>query len=94
MNMKTPPSFAGDGVGPWLDRLRNSDSLPAVWSAGPSILGGFTDQRLEPIISESLPGRPPDSRATVETYLLYRAASSPRARAFDWFETTDRHTDR
>ena len=33
------------------------------------------------------------SRETVEKYLLYRAAELTLEQGFDWFETTDRHTD-
>ena len=34
------------------------------------------------------------SRETVEKYLLYRAAQLTLEQGSDWFETTDRHTDR
>ncbi|HEX8233621.1 MAG TPA: hypothetical protein VF559_09800 [Caulobacteraceae bacterium] len=34
------------------------------------------------------------SRETVERYLLYRAAELTAAQGFDWFETTDRNTER
>ena len=33
------------------------------------------------------------SRETVEKYLLYRAAELTLEQGFDWFQTTDRHTD-
>ena len=33
------------------------------------------------------------SRETVEKYLLYRAAQLTLDQGFDWFDTTDRHTD-
>ncbi len=34
------------------------------------------------------------TRETVEKYLLYRAAELALQQGFDWFETTDRHTER
>ena len=34
------------------------------------------------------------SRETVEKYLLYRAAELTLEQGYDWFDTTDRHTER
>ena len=55
--------------------------------------GGFTDQKLDADhYRVSFQGNTLTSRATVETYLLYRAAELTVAQGYDWFETVDRHT--
>ncbi|HEY5290249.1 MAG TPA: hypothetical protein VIJ59_09460 [Caulobacteraceae bacterium] len=57
--------------------------------------GGFTDQRLDQShFRVSFQGNTLTSRATVENYLLYRAAELTVSSGYDWFETTDRQTDR
>ncbi len=62
---------------------------------GASTSGGFSDQRLDADhVRVSFQGNTLTSRATVESYLLYRAAELTVAQGFDWFETVDRHTDR
>ncbi len=42
----------------------------------------------------SFSGNSMTSRETVERYLLYRAAELTLEQGFDWFATTDRHTDK
>lgn len=42
----------------------------------------------------SFAGNTITSRETVEKYLLYRAAELTVQQGFDWFEATDRHTER
>jgi len=62
---------------------------------GATASGGFTDQKLDDNhFQVTFQGNTMTSRATVETYLLYRAAELTVGQGFDWFETTDRHTDR
>ena len=62
---------------------------------GTAVSGGFTDQRLDADhVRVSFQGNTLTSRATVESYLLYRAAELTVEQGFDWFETVDRHTDK
>ena len=62
---------------------------------GTAASGGFTDQRLDADhVRVSFQGNTLTSRATVESYLLYRAAELTVEQGFEWFETVDRHTDR
>ena len=42
----------------------------------------------------SFAGNSLTSRETVEKYLLYRAAELTLEQGYDWFDTTDRHTER
>ena len=61
---------------------------------GAKVSGGFTDQKLDAEhYRVSFEGNTLTSRATVETYLLYRAAELTLSQGFDWFETVDRHTE-
>ncbi len=58
------------------------------------VSGGFSDQKLDADhFRVSFKGNTLTSRQTVESYLLYRAAELAVAQGYDWFETTDRHTD-
>jgi hypothetical protein len=62
---------------------------------GSPVAGGFTDQRLDADhFGVSFRGNTDTPRATVESYLLYRAAEITVAQGYDWFETVDHHTDR
>ena len=62
---------------------------------GTAQTGGFTDQKVETDrFRVTFQGNSLTSRQTVETYLLYRAASLTVEQGFDWFETVDRHTER
>lgn len=57
--------------------------------------GGYSDQRLDgDHFRVSFQGNTLTPRATVETYLLYRAAELTVGQGYDWFETAERHTDR
>jgi hypothetical protein len=56
---------------------------------------GYRDYRVEANRWRvSFAGNSLTSRETVEKYLLYRAAELTLQQGFDWFETTDRHTER
>ncbi len=62
---------------------------------GAEVSGGFTDQRLDQNhFRVTFQGNTLTPRETVESYLLYRAAELTVSQGFDWFETTDRHTER
>jgi len=62
---------------------------------GSHVSGGFTDQKLDDDhFRVAFKGNTDTPRATVESYLLYRAAEITVAQGFDWFETVDRHTDK
>jgi hypothetical protein len=62
---------------------------------GSAVSGGFTDQRLDANhFRVTFAGNTLTTRATVETYLLYRAAQLTVAQGYDWFEPVYRHTER
>lgn len=62
---------------------------------GEQTYGGYRDERLDADhFRVSFRGNTLTSRATVENYLLYRAAELAVANGFDWFETVDQHTDK
>lgn len=62
---------------------------------GAKVSGGFTDQKLDSDhFRVSFSGNSDTPRATVESYLLYRAAEITVAQGYDWFETVERHTDK
>ncbi len=62
---------------------------------GAKVSGGFTDQKLDADhYRVSFEGNSLTSRATVESYLLYRAAELTVSQGFDWFEAVDRHTEK
>ncbi len=62
---------------------------------GDQVSGGYSDQQIEPDRWRvSFAGNDLTSRDTVEKYLLFRAAQLTLAQGYDWFETTDRHTER
>jgi len=59
------------------------------------VSGGYTDQKLDADhFQVTFKGNSDTPRATVESYLLYRAAEITVAQGYDWFETVQRHTDR
>jgi hypothetical protein len=59
---------------------------------GSRVSGGFTDQRLDADhFRVGFAGNSLTSRATVESYMLYRSAELTVAQGYDWFETVDRH---
>ena len=56
---------------------------------------GYSDYRIDSTHWRvTFAGNSLTSRETVEKYLLYRAAELTIEQGGDWFETTDRHTDR
>ena len=62
---------------------------------GATVSGGFSDEKLDADhFRVTFKGNTLTSRATVEQYLLYRAAELTVAQGYDWFETVDRHTER
>lgn len=62
---------------------------------GAETSGGYSDQQIEPNRWRvSFSGNSLTSRDTVERYLLFRAAQLTLQQGYDWFETTDRHTER
>jgi hypothetical protein len=57
--------------------------------------GGFTDTKVDGNHWRvTFQGNSLTARGTVENYLLYRAAELTLAQGYDWFETTDRATDK
>lgn len=57
--------------------------------------GGYSETKIEQDRWRvTFAGNDMTSRETVETYLLYRAAELTIAQGYDWFETTERATDR
>jgi hypothetical protein len=57
--------------------------------------GGFSERRLDADhFGVTFRGNADTPRATVESYMLYRAAEITVAQGYDWFETVDHHTDR
>ncbi|HWE99486.1 MAG TPA: hypothetical protein VG248_06795 [Caulobacteraceae bacterium] len=61
---------------------------------GADASGGYRDERIDAEhFRVTFRGNSLTSRATVENYLLYRAAELTAANGFDWFETVDHHTD-
>ena len=94
MNMKTAAIVAALGLGLGLTACETATPYQPL-EHGTAISGGFTDQRLDADhFRVSFQGNTLTSRATVESYLLYRAAELTTSQGFDWFETIDRHTDR
>jgi len=63
---------------------------------GPAAGGyGYRDYRIDATHWRvSFSGNSLTSRETVEKYLLYRAAELTVQQGFDWFQTTDRHTEK
>lgn len=62
---------------------------------GTKVSGGYTDQKLDSDhFTVTFKGNTDTPRATVESYLLYRAAEITVAQGYDWFETVARSTDR
>jgi len=60
---------------------------------GTHVSGGFSDQRLDDDhFRVMFKGNTVTSRATVESYLLYRSAQITVDHGYDWFETEGRHT--
>jgi hypothetical protein len=56
---------------------------------------GYSDYRIDDTHWRvTFSGNSLTSRETVEKYLLYRAAELTLEQGFDWFDTTDRHTER
>jgi hypothetical protein len=94
MNMKTAAIVAALGLGLGLTACETATPYQPL-EHGTAISGGFTDQRLDADhFRVSFQGNTLTSRATVESYLLYRAAELTTSQGFDWFEAIDRHTDR
>jgi hypothetical protein len=57
--------------------------------------GGYSDQQIEANRWRvTFSGNSLTSRETVERYLLFRAAQLTVDQGYDWFEATDRHTDK
>ena len=62
---------------------------------GASDSGGYSDYRIDSSHWRvTFKGNSLTSRETVEKYLLYRTAELTIEQGFDWFDTTDRHTER
>ena len=62
---------------------------------GSAQTGGYSDYRIDASHWRvTFKGNSLTSRETVEKYLLYRAAELTLDQGFDWFDTTDRHTER
>ena len=64
-------------------------------AAGAAQSGGYSEIKLEDNRWRvSFKGNTVTSRATVETYLIHRAAELTVNQGFDWFETAQRQTDK
>jgi hypothetical protein len=64
-------------------------------AAGNAQSGGYSEIKLEDDRWRvSFKGNTLTSRATVETYLIHRAAELTVSQGFDWFETAQRQTDK
>ncbi len=62
---------------------------------GDTETGGYSDTKLNADhFRVVFSGNDLTSRETTERYLLYRAAELTVSQGFDWFTTTDRHTDK
>ncbi len=62
---------------------------------GSAQAGGYSEVKIEPDrFRVTFAGNSMTTRATVESYLLYRAAELTLNQGFDWFETIDRNTDK
>ena len=62
---------------------------------GAASSGGYSDVRIEANRWRvTFQGNSMTARQTVENYLLYRAAELTIAQGFDWFEATQRNTDK
>jgi hypothetical protein len=62
---------------------------------GAAQAGGYSEVRIEPDrYRVTFAGNSMTTRATVESYLLYRAAELTLNQGFDWFEMVDRNTDK
>ena len=93
MTMKTYAVVVALGLALGLTACETATPYQAL-ERGTKVSGGFTDQRLDADhVRVSFQGNTLTSRATVESYLLYRAAELTVAQGFDWFEIVDRHTD-
>ena len=93
MTMKTATVVALVGLALGLTGCETATPYQPL-QRGTAVSGGFSDQRLDADhVRVTFQGNTLTSRATVESYLLYRAAELTVAQGFDWFETVDRHTD-
>jgi hypothetical protein len=64
-------------------------------AAGTAQSGGYSEIKLQDDRWRVMfKGNTVTSRATVETYLLYRAAQLTVSQGFDWFDTAQRQTDK
>jgi hypothetical protein len=62
---------------------------------GSQTSGGYSDTKIDSSHWRiAFHGNDVTPRATVETYLLYRAAELTISQGFDWFEPVFRHTDK
>ena len=62
---------------------------------GAALSGGYSDLKIDSTHWRvTFRGNSLTSRETVEKYLLFRAAELTLDQGYDWFETTDRHTDK
>lgn len=86
--------IAAIGLGAGLAGCETATPYQPLRTSGDSA-GGFSDQRLDADhYRVTFQGNTETSRERVETYMLYRAAELTVNAGADWFETTDRHTDR
>lgn len=94
MNRTAAAVLAAIGLGLGLSACETATPYQAL-APGARVSGGFSDQKLdENHYRVMFKGNSETPRATVESYLLYRAAEVTVANGFDWFEAVQRHTDK
>jgi hypothetical protein len=89
--------FAAGAVAVGLSLVACATPTPYQAAApGPSVSGyGYSDTKIDDTHWRvTFSGNSLTSRETVEKYLLYRAAELTRQQGFDWFQATDRATDK
>jgi hypothetical protein len=94
MTLRTAALVAAIGLSLGLGACETATPYQAL-QHGSRVSGGYTDQKLDANhFAVTFKGNSDTPRATVESYLLYRAAEITVAQGYDWFETVERHTDR
>jgi hypothetical protein len=94
MKIGTAAAIATIGLGFALAGCETATPYQPLVTKGDSP-GGFTDQRLDSDhYRVSFQGNNSTSRERVETYMLYRAAELTVNSGYDWFETSNRYTDK
>jgi hypothetical protein len=94
MKLRTAALIAAVGLAAGLSACETATPYQPL-ASGSRVYGGFSDQRLDTDhYRVTFAGNSVTSRATVENYLLYRAADLTVKAGYDWFQTDDHHTDK